>query len=202
MKPHTRAQCSLPILLSILALPSFAEQPDRKELGKLLRAEAVCCGRISKIDSWVQAGADVDAQADYGETALFYVSSFGRTKAALRLLELGANPNIANDSDITPLQKAAADCNTKVVKALLDAGADVNFADHHGRTPLMKATISNCDGTVALLLSRREIKIHTTDESRKTAMDFATHPWIIDAFNQVINKNSPTTTFEESKLLP
>ena len=54
-----------------------------------------------------------------------------------QLLKAGANPNVRNKLDTTPLLEAAFHSNLEIIEALLDAGADPNVAGADGQTPLM-----------------------------------------------------------------
>jgi len=57
------------------------------------------------------------------------------------LLRRGANPNIGNKDNLTPLQSAAHHGNIAIVRMLLKAGAKVNSADlRYGYTALASAT--------------------------------------------------------------
>ena len=157
----------------------FIEAGSKESLNRQLRHEAKL-GRISRIEKLIREGADVNAAAEYGETALYYAILFGRVKAALRLIELGANPNSKDDMDHTPLLKAAEDCNFRVVDALLKAGADVNHADYFGRTALINASESNCIRAVAVILTRAKgrVQIEAEDNYFHNARDYAQHPWV------------------------
>ena len=85
-------------------------------------------------------GANINGKAPHGESALEYAIRFGRYGAALRLIQLGANPNAEDDSGLSPLLRSASDCNgSRVVEALLRAGANVNHHDLYGRTALINA---------------------------------------------------------------
>ncbi|MEK6705290.1 MAG: ankyrin repeat domain-containing protein [Bdellovibrionota bacterium] len=152
---------------------------SKEFLNQMLRHEAKY-GRISRIESLIQQGADVNGRAEYGETALYYSILFGRVKASLRLIELGADPNTTDDMDRTPLLKAADDCNYRIVEALLKVGANANHADYYGRTPLINAVESNCVRAVAVILSNAKgnVDLDAHDNSYRTATDYARHPWI------------------------
>ncbi len=153
---------------------------DVETLSRELR-ERARYGVISELESLIRRGADVNAPAAYGETALFYAIQFGRVKAANRLLELGANPNLVDDTDRSPLLKAAEDCNWRVVEQLLKKGAKINHKDFYGRTALINAAEGGCVRAVAVLLTqgRGKIQIDAMDANYRTAYEYARHPWIL-----------------------
>ncbi|MGK5085597.1 ankyrin repeat domain-containing protein, partial [Bdellovibrionota bacterium FG-1] len=127
---------------------------DQESLNKSLRQEAMG-GVIPRIEQLIRRGANINGQAAHGETALEYAIWFGRWGAALKLIELGANPNLADDSGRTPLLRAAGECNaSRVVEALLRAGAKVNHYDLYGKTALINAARADCARTVAVMLLR------------------------------------------------
>jgi ankyrin repeat protein len=161
-------------LLSVAA--SADDNPrDQETLNRSLRQEAIV-GVIPRIEKLLKEGADINSQAPHGETALDYAVRFGRHMAAIRLVELGANPDIEDGSGVSPLYRAAGDCNaSRVVDAFLKAGADVNHPDLYGRTALMNATHADCVRTVAVILQRRKgiVDIDARDDSLQTASDLA-----------------------------
>lgn len=72
-------------------------------------------GNIALVDGLAQHGADLDAQAPFGETALHYAAAKGDVAMVKRLLALGANPNLQTEKvnrfpseSINPLVIAAA----------------------------------------------------------------------------------------------
>jgi ankyrin repeat protein len=66
----------------------------------------------------LQAGANVNAQDDDGETALHRAAYYGYTETAQILLEFGANPKLTDKWGKTPLQTAENQENTSVIKLL------------------------------------------------------------------------------------
>ena len=80
-------------------------------------------------------------------------NEFGRAVRAL--IAAGANPNLGNKRDVTPLMASSLAGNLDIATALLDAGADPNLRDKEGRTALMFATKSGQPALVELLLSRK-----------------------------------------------
>ena len=74
------------------------------------------------------------------------------------MLEVGADPNIRNDSGSTALLWAIEDIDK--MRLLLDHGANVNSASDFGRTPLMLATaLGRSEQVVRLLLDHGAVTV-------------------------------------------
>jgi ankyrin repeat protein len=168
------------LIIFVMALSTFSGKvakasEDQETLDRSLRQEAIA-GVIPRIEELIRAGADINSKAPHGESALEYAIRFGRYKAALRLIQLGADPNSEDDSGLSPLMRAAGECNgSRVADALLRAGADVNHRDAYGRTALMNAAHADCVRSVAVLLLRAKdsIEIDAEDDSLETASDLS-----------------------------
>jgi ankyrin repeat protein len=81
----------------------------------------------------LDAGADVRATDDNGQTALHYAT---KTQAARLLLKAGADLEASDEAGRAPLHAAAAGYRAEMVTFLVGAGADVHRPDHEGMTPL------------------------------------------------------------------
>ncbi len=77
---------------------------------------------------------------DSGDTPLSVAVSLGRGESARRLLEAGADPNIADQSRRTPLHETALKGFPGLALLLLEHHADPNLRDRSGATPLDYAT--------------------------------------------------------------
>lgn len=121
-------------------------------------------GDLQKVQSLLQRGADVNAKASDGDTALIIAVGGGirssmafinskRSNGQLveLLLDRGADINAKGRSG-TPLSAAAASCNTEMVKLLLRRGSEVNAREYCGETALFWATFRGCIDTVRVLL--------------------------------------------------
>lgn len=85
-------------------------------------------------------------------TPLHRASSTGNDGSALLLLRKGANPNVKDENNSTPLMWAAERCqSTELVVALVKAGADLNAKAKGGLTPLGSARMMHCEENEALL---------------------------------------------------
>ena len=79
------------------------------------------------------------AEAKGGMTPLLYAARDGRTAAARRLLEAGADVELADVNGIRPLLMSLLNSNLDVARLLLAKQANVNGDDFWGRTPLWAA---------------------------------------------------------------
>ena len=98
--------------------------------------EAALAGDVETISQHIAFGADLDEKDAYGSTPLVVATTFGRTDAAVALIEAGADLAIANSEGSTPLHIAAFLCYPDIVEALLEKGADVEAKNVGGRTAL------------------------------------------------------------------
>jgi ankyrin repeat protein len=90
----------------------------------------------------------------YGVTALHIAAELNMVDHVRKLLELGADPNTADDFCQTPLHFAAESCSTEAAEILLEKGADPNAEDVYGRSPLELAVFYRCVDMVKEMLPR------------------------------------------------
>ena len=114
--------------------------------------EAARSGDEVLLRTLVERGADVNATAGDGSTALLWASHRDLPESVELLIEAGADVNRANDLGATPLWAASENGSLAVVDQLLDAGADPNRSLRHGETPLMAVARSGNAGVAAALL--------------------------------------------------
>ncbi len=91
-------------------------------------------GHHNLVDLLILAGADLEAEADEGETALSLAAAVRRVSVVSQLLSAGADPNHANAAGRTPLMVAASTGAKNLCRALIDAGATLDAKDREGRT--------------------------------------------------------------------
>jgi ankyrin repeat protein len=104
----------------------------------------------------VEAGANVNATDEFGQTPLAGAVSAGHAAVVKLLLAHGANPNKRPSRDEDPLlHLPCLEGKTNVVQALLEGGADPDAKSADGVTPLLSVGISgekNSAEIVSLLL--------------------------------------------------
>ena len=92
-------------------------------------------GTVSSINRAIASGALVDGHGENEWTALHYAAMAGRLEAVNHLLALGADPNAADDWNLTPLHLCTK--HFSVCQALVTAGADPTACSCvTGETPL------------------------------------------------------------------
>ncbi|MYI44949.1 MAG: hypothetical protein F4123_00895 [Gemmatimonadetes bacterium] len=131
----------------------------------------------------LQAGADVHARNEYGETPLHRLASdvinqagypFDRVIAAF--VEAGADLEARDRYGNTPLFDAVwrsrGNTGTALVRALLEAGADINARAPAGSTPLHQAAQDGIAAVVSLL-AEAGADLHATDSLGRTPLHWA-----------------------------
>lgn len=95
--------------------------------------EAVTAGdddaHIAAATALLDSGADMNAVASNGTSALMIAAAAGHVRMTRLLLERGADVNVWSRSGSTPLMLAAATGSPATLTALLESGADI-----HGRS--------------------------------------------------------------------
>ena len=87
----------------------------------------------------IDAGADMNAKNDLGETPVWRAAHYGKHLGLQFLIAQGADVNTPNQYNITPLMEAASSGFDMCVDLLVRAGADVNSQGQFGETALTLA---------------------------------------------------------------
>ena len=141
---HLKTSAALAMLLCFAGASStFAEEP---------LVQAAKAGDTAAVRALLQTGANVDAIAPDGTTALQWAAARGDQELTALLIKAAADVNVANRRGVTPLSAACETGGGVVVARLLDAGADANAAKPSGSTPLMLcARTGNLEALAALI---------------------------------------------------
>lgn len=111
---------------------------------------------LAGLRALIAAGATVNRVAA-GLTALLAAardSYAGRIEAVMTLLANGADANLADEADNTPLHFAALTREAGIAQSLLDAGARLDAVNREGMTPLALACEAGNWGVAEFLLKR------------------------------------------------
>lgn len=102
----------------------------------------------------LEAGADVDAFNNEGDTALMFAlwDPSPKTDAVKLLLKFDADIEVMNDNGMTPLILATRNNHKESLLLLIRAGADLEVQGKHGRTALAYAAEHHRMGPARVLI--------------------------------------------------
>lgn len=127
----------------------------------------------SSVEQAIENGADLKAKESiFGNTALHNAAFNGNTKLANLILGKDKKlVDIKNDTDETPLMRAAAHGRFPMVKTLTDKGADVKAKDVEGNTALHHAIMGGHKDIVSFLLGKgADINLKNKNNSTPIAL--------------------------------
>lgn len=107
--------------------PANLEQPGIN--GDTALMQATRAGELAVVAALVQAGADLNAQNNDGNNALWFACFRDRYDLIELLAQAGINLNNQNANGATALMYAASAGKTAMVQALLAAGADAQLTN-------------------------------------------------------------------------
>lgn len=124
----------------------------------------VAAARDQQVDRALELiahGADVNARAPDGTTALMWAVHYDEVPLIERLLEAHASVRAANDFGATAMSEAAVFGDTAVIEKLVRAGADVESPNADGQTALMVlARTSNVAAAEFLIRHGANVNAH------------------------------------------
>jgi len=153
-------------------------------------ADAVQARDAGAITRLLVQGTDVNGRQGDGTTALAWAAHWDDLELADRLIAAGADVNAANDLGVTPLSLACTNASPLMADRLLKAGADPNRARHTGETPLMTAAYTGNLVLVRLLLDRGANVNAAAQDSRQTALMWATSESHADIVRTLVEANA------------
>uniref|UniRef100_A0A6Q2YX71 Neurogenic locus notch homolog protein 1 n=1 Tax=Esox lucius TaxID=8010 RepID=A0A6Q2YX71_ESOLU len=87
------------------------------------------------VEELINCHADVNAIDDFGKSALHWAAAVNNVEAAIILLKNGANKDMQNNKEETPLFLAAREGSYETAKVLLEHFANREITDHMDRLP-------------------------------------------------------------------
>ncbi len=108
-------------------------------------------------------GANTNATAADGSTAIMYAAADGDLELVRALIKAGSDVKLKNQFGTSAITEAAIIGSAPIIDALLKAGADPNFRTPNGETPLMAAARSgHLDAAKTLLDAGADINAKET----------------------------------------
>jgi len=124
----------------------WAAAQSQPEMLRLLLKHGADPNARSAVNRWerlVSAEPRVHFRKPGGWTALLYAARQGCVECARVLLSAGADPDIADPEDVTPLLLSIINLHFDFARVLVESGANPNKWDWRGRTPLYVAIDMN-----------------------------------------------------------
>gem|GEM_PF-3229395 len=100
----------------------------------------------------IQAGADVNACDQLGDTPITAASYHGHDKVVQSLIQAGASINANGLYDKTPLIEASSGGHCEIVQMLIQAGANIDLKGKTSGPPLYSASSNGHDKVVQILI--------------------------------------------------
>jgi hypothetical protein len=152
---------------------STAQSREPVDAQEWMRAAGA--GDAARIRSLLDAGANVNAALEGGDTALIRATSKGHLPVVRMLLEAGADPNAEREDGFTALGMAVFFGYADIVRALLAGGADRAAKGRLGMTVEKWALFSGFDEIVALLREPGSGDARNSDDAQGSAGGAATN---------------------------
>jgi ankyrin repeat protein len=143
-----------------------------KYFGRRALFDAVRSGNKEMLQLLLDAGADVNARDNEGNTAIMNTYTQATAEIVRMLTNRGADVNAKDKDGNTALISMAVFDNYEVLQAFIDAGADVNAANKEGVTALMRSAKDRQLKNVKLLLTA-DADINLKDKDGWTALTYA-----------------------------
>jgi len=152
--------------------------------GETALQAAAITGRTDVVKVLLEAGADINARNDRGQTALhaildikrFTYAQESRPKDMIEaLLAKGAEVNLKDNDGRTPLHVAAELAEGDIVELLLDKGADINAKDDESGATALHHAARFGNRSAAEVLVARGADINAQDKQGHTPLQIAVH---------------------------
>uniref|UniRef100_A0A183SFA4 ANK_REP_REGION domain-containing protein n=1 Tax=Schistocephalus solidus TaxID=70667 RepID=A0A183SFA4_SCHSO len=163
------------IVQRLLEAGANVNQADAEGRTPLIAAAYMGCTQV--IEILADAGANLNHADQDGRTALCVAAfcvppSEAHTEVVANLLQLGADPNLGDRENVTPLIGAAQSGRRRICELCLEADADVDRVDRSGRSALVTAVVNGHVEVVQLLLLWGAA-VHTIDANGRSVLSIA-----------------------------
>ena len=135
-----------------------------------------------------------------GNSPLMYAAALGSLDSMRLLLDAGADPNVANNVDATPLMWCAGDAAK--VRLLLSKGAKADARSKLGRTPLLIAAYNDGAIEAARLLLEKGADVNARDNGGTSVLELAAFANNIELARILIAKGANVNNVDELGFTP
>ncbi len=154
----------------LLQAGNYAEKEKNKPFYDAFFS-AIICGHIEIVKAFIRIGTDVNYLLN-GDSGLCRATESCHQEIIEFLLEVGAEVNLRNGNQSTPLMQAAYRASGEIARILIAAGADINAKDDNGNTALMiAAKFANAEVAGELILAGADL--NAKDNNGNTALMYA-----------------------------
>jgi ankyrin repeat protein len=183
---------SVPIVQMLLAAGAKPFINDRGKKGQTALMLASAAGFIEAMKLLLQAGADVNAVDEAGETALTLAAGSWNSGVGINeLLAAGVSAKGSDKQGRTALMRAAESGDPSGVKLLINAGSAVDARDNRGETALMYVCHTKCGPDLIKLMIAAGAKATDISEEGKTALMYAAQMGTGDAIKILLEARAP-----------
>jgi ankyrin repeat protein len=187
--PNAFVQASTSTLVDVLRVVFHRAKPQDNGTTILMYAAAECSDQIMK--GLLDAGGNVHARDNDGDSALDYAVSMSRRANVEVLVLYGADVNCSSKY-ITPITKALTNNDIEDFRFLLAHGANPNCHDAGGETPLMYAVKDHSAEDIPALL-KAGARINTRDCEGGTALMWAAQDGNMEATTILLQASADPT---------
>jgi ankyrin repeat protein len=167
-----------------------AYKKEMSQIVNMLKEEHIKIHIIKKLlKEYYKKNFNFNSKYYQGKTLLHYVIENDACNLISILIKYGCNPNLCDDSYMTPLHISVTKGNIKAIKKLIKNGADVNMVGEFEQTPLHLAVICG-NLKMAKVLIKNGADILLVDEKNLSVLDYAKdekNNIIIDYLSKKIN---------------
>lgn len=148
----------------------------------------------------LDAGAQINAQDEQGNTPLQFAFATGKLEIAKLLISRGADVSKAPQ---TALRMAVKNGSVDLAKLLIEAGADINARDEEGNTPLHHAVaVSSWSTDLAKLLIEAGADINAPDKQGATPLHLAVATWYLEMAELLVSKGADVSAINQQGKSP
>ena len=132
--------------------------------------DAVRAGDVAQAQNLIEAGTDLNAIGEDGETPLTSAVLGGHEALAVLLIDRGADIRARNSGGFTPLHAAAYSNAVSLAERLIDLGIDVTDRNNKAGVPPLHVAAEEGHAEVAKLLIDRGADVEAHEANGYTAL--------------------------------